>query len=64
MIGKAKGQPVTLGSAPLRSERLASAVRLMPADRRTPPTDWIGSYAPQTDVPDVAGPPWGAAEQV
>jgi hypothetical protein len=48
MIGKANGEPVTLGSAPLRSERLASAVRIMPtADPRTPPTDWIGSYAPQ-----------------
>jgi hypothetical protein len=58
--GKSAGTPVRLGSAPGRSDRLASAVRLVPVAQRDTgqAQSWEGFYsATQTDSPDIPGAP-------
>jgi hypothetical protein len=66
MSGKASGHPAKLGAAPGRSDRLASATRLIPG-RPTPNPgvvavrEWAGTYPGETA--DVAGPPWAASAE-
>jgi hypothetical protein len=67
MSGKANGNPAKLGAAPGRSDRLASATRLIPGRRPTPNPgvvavrEWTGTYPGETA--DVAGPPWAASAE-
>jgi hypothetical protein len=58
--GKVPGTPVKLGPAPGRSDRLGSAIRLVPVGQRDTgqAQEWRGLYgALQTDSPDVPGSP-------